>query len=344
MGLATAGPDVEVRQARRRTVGVWVGLVGVVVGLGLVSLAVGSRPLSLAQVGHAVFTPDGDAASIIVWRLRMPRTLLAVLVGADLAVAGVIMQALTRNRLAEPGLLGVNAGAALTVVLAISLLGVTSVSSYVWFAFVGSAMAAALVYWLAGRYTGDQGRIRLVLAGAAISASISAATGIVTQFDSNTFDSYRFWVVGALADRGTEVAVSVLPFSLAAIGLSVALGRPLNALAFGDDLGAALGVRVAWTRGLGFLAVILASGAATAAAGPISFVGLAVPQLLRWLVGPDTVRLVLYAVLAGPALVLTADILGRVLAMPGELEVGIVTAFLGAPFLLAAVLRRTRAV
>ncbi|TDW21958.1 FecCD family ABC transporter permease [Kribbella kalugense] len=341
MGLATAESSVRVRQKRSGVL--WVGLLALVVGLGFVSLAIGSRPLSLGQVGHAVFAPDGDAASIIVWRLRMPRTVLAVLVGADLAVAGVIMQALTRNRLAEPGLLGVNAGAALTVVLAISLLGVTSVSGYAWFAFVGSAIAAALVYWLAGRDAGDQGRIRLVLAGAAISASISAATGIVTQFDSTTFDSYRFWVVGSLADRGSDVATAVLPFSVVAIGLALTLGRPLNALAFGDELGAALGVRVAWTRGLGFLAVILASGAATAAAGPISFVGLAVPQLLRWWVGPDTVRLVGYSVLAGPALVLTADILGRVVAPPGELEVGIVTAFIGAPSLLAAVLRRTRA-
>ncbi|MCU1686970.1 MAG: iron-siderophore transporter permease protein [Amycolatopsis sp.] len=333
-------PVARRRHGLRTVTGVLV-LVALLVGLLFASLALGSQTLPLGQVWHAVFAPDGSAASIIVWKLRFPRTVLAVVVGADLAVAGVVMQSLTRNRLAEPGLLGVNSGAALAVVLGISVFGVSSAAGYVWFAFAGAG-ASAIVVQLVGRGGGSD-RVRLVLAGAALSASLSAATGIITLFDSNTFDSYRFWVVGALADRGLDVLVAVLPFSLVALALAAVMSRSLNALALGDELGVSLGVRLAWARGLAFAAVILASGAATAAAGPVAFVGLAVPQVLRWRVGPDVRALVPHALLAGPVLLLASDLIGRLVAPPGELELGIVTAFVGAPFLLAAVLRRRSA-
>jgi iron complex transport system permease protein len=313
----------------------------IVVFLIVAGLSIGSRAIPMSTVWHVLLFPDSSRESIVVWQLRMPRTALGVVVGSALALAGVVMQALTRNPLAEPGILGVNSGAAVAVVVAISAFGVADVAGYVWFAFGGAILAAGLAYLVGGRGPGGQrGQVRLVLAGAALSASLGACTGIITMVDSATFDSYRFWVVGALADRGLDVLAGVGPFVAAGALLALFLGPRLNALALGDDLGAALGLRVGHTRILGFIAVMLLCGSATAAAGPIAFVGLVVPHVLRLLIGGDLRWLLAYAIPAGPILVLASDIVGRIVAPPAELEVGIVTAFLGAPVLLQLILRR----
>ncbi|MFE6699243.1 FecCD family ABC transporter permease [Streptomyces sp. NPDC057718] len=314
-----------------------------VIVLALVSLAVGSRTIALEGIWSALTGHGNAAETAIVWQLRIPRTLLGCVVGAALGVAGVLMQSLTRNPLAEPGLAGVNAGASFAVVLAISLFGVTSTSGYVWFAFAGAVLAALAVHGLTRRGMASGQHTRLVLAGAAASATLGAITGILTMFDTTTFDSYRFWVVGALENRGTPALLAAVPFVAAGIALALPLGPALNALALGEEQGSALGLRTGAVRALGLTSVMLLCGAATAAAGPIAFVGLVVPHVLRILLGPDVRWLLAYAIPAGAVLVLASDIAGRVIAPPGEIEAGIVTAFLGAPVLMWLV-NRSKAV
>ena len=305
----------------------------------LTSLAIGSRSLTLGELASA-FTPGKrSVASIIVWQLRMPRTALAVMVGSSLAVAGVVMQGLTRNPLAEPGILGVNAGASLAVVLSMSLLGLTDASGFLWFAFAGAAVAAFLVHLMARR-SADAGPARLVLAGVALGASLRSITGTVTMYDSVTFDSYRFWVLGSLADRDAGLLVWVVPFLVAGLVLALASGLTLNALALGEEQAKALGVSPRRARALALTSITLLCGASTAAVGPISFIGLVVPHVLRLALGADQRKLLAVSVVAGPVLLLTADILGRVILESGEMEAGVVTSFIGGPVLLLMVIQR----
>ena len=305
------------------------------------SLAIGAGDVPLGRVLPGVFSPDdGSRPELIVHELRLPRTLLGIAVGAALGLAGAVMQALTRNPLAEPGLLGVNGGAALAVVIVIGAFRVDDALVYVWAAFAGAAGAAALVYMIGARGRGGASPARLVLAGAAVNAVFVALTAGLMLLSPQSFNSFRFWQVGSLGGREISVFVRLLPFVLAGIALALLLARPLNALAMGDDAGRALGSRPGRTRALGALAIVILCGAATAAAGPIVFLGLAVPFFVRPMVGPD-LRLVLpYSLLLAPVLLLGADVIGRVVT-PGELETGIVTAFLGAP-LFALMVRRGR--
>ena len=305
----------------------------------LVSLAVGSHSLTLEEVAGAFLPGRTTVASVIVWQLRMPRTVLAVMVGASLAVAGVVMQGLTRNPLAEPGILGINAGASLSVVLSMSLLGLTDVSDFLWFAFAGAALAAFLVH-LMSVCSADAGPARLVLAGVALGASLRSITGTITMYDSVTFDSYRFWVLGSLADRDAVLLVWVAPFLVVGLVLALASGLTLNALALGEEQAKALGVSPRRARALALTSITLLCGASTAAVGPISFVGLVVPQVLRLALGADQRRLLAVSLVAGPVLLLAADVVGRVILDSGEIEAGVVTAFIGGPVLLLMVIQR----
>jgi len=326
------------------SVGVPVGGTVLVLGvlsvlLCLVSLAVGSHSLTLEEVAGAFVPGRTTVASVIVWQLRMPRTVLAVMVGASLAVAGVVMQGLTRNPLAEPGILGINAGASLSVVLSMSLLGLTDVSDFLWFAFAGAALAAFLVH-LMSVPSADAGPARLVLAGVALGASLRSITGTITMYDSVTFDSYRFWVLGSLADRDAVLLVWVVPFLAVGLVLALVSGLTLNALALGEEQAKALGVSPRRARALALTSITLLCGASTAAVGPISFVGLVVPQVLRLALGADQRRLLAVSLVAGPVLLLAADVVGRVILESGEMEAGVVTAFIGGPVLLLMVIQR----
>jgi iron complex transport system permease protein len=307
----------------------------------LASLAIGAGDVPFDRVLPGVFSPDdGSRPDLIVHELRLPRTLLGIAVGIALGVAGAVMQALTRNPLAEPGLLGVNGGAALAVVIVIGAFRTDDALVYVWAAFAGAAGAAVLVYLIGTRGRGGTSPARLVLAGAAVNAVFSALTAGLMLLSPGSFNGFRFWQVGGLGGRDMPVVVRILPFVLAGTVLALLLARPLNALGMGEDAGRALGSRPGRTRALGALAIVLLCGSATAAAGPIAFLGLAVPYIVRTAVGPDQ-RLVLpYSLLLAPILLLGADIIGRVIT-PGELETGIVTAFLGAP-LFAVMVRRGR--
>ncbi|WP_281270890.1 FecCD family ABC transporter permease [Actinoplanes lutulentus] len=303
------------------------------------SVALGARPVPLGHVWAALTDYDGSSDAVAVRDLRLPRTLLGVFVGAALGVAGCLMQALTRNPLAEPGVLGVNAGAAAAIVSAMSFLGVTAPAGYVWFAMAGAGGAFALVYLLGGGGRIKESPARLAVAGTAVGAALTGFTSAVVLFDSTAFDQFRFWAVGALADRGMPVFWQVAPFLAGGLLLAASIGPALNTLALGDDQSRSLGSNPLVVRGTAALAAVALSAGATAAAGPIGFVGLAVPHAARFIVGADERWLMAFSALAAPSLLLIADVTGRVLGRPGELETGVVTAMVGAPLFIYLVRR-----
>lgn len=318
--------------------------VAALVAVAALSIAVGTKSIPLSTVWDALDGSVTDASRAgdltIIRDLRIPRTLIGIAAGVALGLAGALMQALTRNPLADPGILGINAGAAAAVVLAIRVLGVGTLAGYIWFAFAGAAGAFVVVYLLGSRGRSGASPERLALAGAAVGAALLAVTNAVALLDVTTFDRYRLWTVGALSGRDLDVVLGVAPFILAGTLLALGLGPSLNVIALGEDTARALGANLNRTRVLTAVAITLLCGGATAAVGPIAFVGLAVPHLARALVGPDQRWLLPYSLVLAPALLLAADIIGRVVARPGELQAGLITAFIGAPVFLAVILRR----
>ena len=306
----------------------------------VLSLSLGSNSMGFATTWRLLLAPDGSTNATVLHELRLPRTILGILVGAALALAGALMQSLTRNPLADPGILGINAGASFAVVLAVALGGWTSIHAYVWFAFVGAALAALGVHLLGQAGHTRSTPARLALAGIALSAALGALTQTTILANQHAFNEFRFWVAGSLEGRGWTVSATVGIFMAVGAVLGLALGPALNALALGDEAGRSLGVNVARTRGLTMLAVTLLCGAATAAAGPLTFVGLAVPFVIRALVGPDQRWIGILSLVAGPVWLLGADVLARVLVAPQEVPVGIVSALVGAPFFVWLVRRR----
>jgi iron complex transport system permease protein len=305
----------------------------------LASVALGARPVPPASVWAALTAYDSSADAIAVRDLRLPRTLLGLAVGAALGLAGSLMQALTRNPLADPGLLGVNAGAAAAIVTALSLFGLSSPGVYVWFGLLGAGGTFVLVYLLGAGGGVGASPARLAVAGTAVAAALTAFTSAVVLFDAGTFDAFRFWAVGSLADRGPEVLWQVGPFLLGGAVLAAFLGPGLNAVALGDETSRALGARPALIRTCAAVAAVALCAGATAAAGPIAFVGLAVPHVARAVTGPDERWVMAYSAVLAPALLIAADVVGRLVARPGELEAGVVTALVGAPLFIALVRR-----
>jgi iron complex transport system permease protein len=314
--------------------------VGALLGCVVLSLVVGAMAVPFGEVVRALAASDGSDAHVVVTELRVPRTLLGVLVGAALGAAGALMQGVTRNPLAEPGILGVNAGAAFAVVLAIFVLGVGTVAGYAAFALLGAGVAALVVYALGASGGGGATPVKLALAGAVLTALLTALTSAILVLDAHTLDEFRFWIVGSIAGRDASVLLDVLPFLATGLVLAVPAGRWLNTLALGDDVARSLGQRTGRVRMLAGASFVLCAGGAVAAAGPIAFVGLTVPHIARGLVGPDYRWIVPYSAVLGAVLVIAADVLGRVIARPAEIEVGIVTAALGAPFFIWLVRRR----
>lgn len=341
MSSVAAIPPAERRLPRiTRPAGLLLGVAVLVLLVGL-SAAVGTRSIPLGEVLDHLRADDGSQDAAVVRDLRIPRTLVGIAVGVALGLSGALMQAITRNPLADPGILGVQAGASAAVVVAIGFLGVSDPSGYVWFAFVGAALASVAVYALGSMGRGGATPVRLALAGTATYAALSAFIEGVTLLDPVAFDDFRFWRVGSLAGRDLDVLAQVGPFLLAGTLLALGLARSLNAIALGDETGRALGANLGRTRILAAVAITLLCGAATAAAGPIAFVGLTIPHVARAITGPDQRWVFPYCVLLGPILILAADVLGRIVVRPGELQVGIVTALVGAPVFIALV-RRTR--
>jgi iron complex transport system permease protein len=306
-------------------------------GAVLLSLVLGSKPTTPLEVWR-VLTGDADSFTATVVASRYPRTVLGLVAGAALALSGTLMQGVTRNPLADPGLLGVNAGAAAAVATATAVLGPTSVSATVWWALPGAVLAGLAAHAVGSR-GGDGGMVRLVLAGAVVSAVLTAYVQALGLTFPDVFDGHRHWVVGSLGGRDFDVVLSVLPVVAVGVVLGLAVSGGLNALALGEEAAVATGANTAWVRSGGLLAATVLAAGATAAAGPIAFVGLAVPHVVRALVGVDFRAQVPFALLAGPTLLLLADVVARTIVRPTELMVGVVTAFVGAPVLLYAVRR-----
>jgi iron complex transport system permease protein len=315
---------------------------GLVIALGilafaaLLSLAVGARSIPLSDVVDALLREGSSQNETIIRSLRVPRTLLGIVVGAAIGVAGALMQALTRNPLADPGLLGVNAGASAAVVIALAL-GLAGAASSVWFALLGAAAASVAVYAIGTAGRGGATPVRLALAGTAITAALTAVIYGVALADQKLLQQYNFWAVGALSGRGRTQLEAAVPFIAVGMLIALLLARPLNALALGDDSARSLGAHVARTRIGGAIAVTLLCGAATAAAGPMYFLGLTVPHAARALCGPDQRWVLAYSAVLGGALLLFADVVGRVIVRPGELQAGVMMAIVGTPLFIALV-------
>lgn len=315
------------------------GLVLLLAAVVVLSLVVGARAVAPADVWAALVAPTGTDDDVVVRSLRVPRTLVGVAVGVALGTAGALAQGHTRNPLADPGLLGVSAGAALAVVVGMSV-GVTAPVAQAGLATVGALAASVLVFVLGGVGRRGGTPATLALAGVVLTALLLALVSGIVLLDASALDAYRFWTVGSVSGRGLGVLLAVLP--LLAIGLLLALvnAPALDVLGLGDDAARGLGVSVRRTRLVGLAAVALLTASATAVAGPIAFVGLVVPHVARAVTGPAHRWLVPVSALAGAILVVLADVVGRVVARPGELQVGVVLALLGAPVLIALVRSR----
>ncbi len=339
--MATTVPEPAIAVKRRvsRSLGLVIALVVLAAAI-VLSIAVGARSLAPHEVWDVLWNPTGDRTSEIVHELRLPRTALGLVVGAALGVAGALMQALTRNPLADPGLLGVNAGAAAAVVVAMATLGVTAPTEYVWFAFAGAAAVSVLVYGLGATGSAGASPVRLALAGIAVTAALQAfITGMVV-LKPQVFEQFRYWEVGAIGGRDWAIVEQMGIFIGIGVVLALLLARSLNALALGEDTSRALGLKPRRIQALGLVGVTVLSGAATAAAGPIAFVGLTIPHIARAITGPDQRWILPYCMVLAPSLLLVADVIGRIIDPPAEVQVAVVTAFLGAPFFIALVSRR----
>lgn len=325
---------------------VWFGIALVVAVLAIslaLSLAVGARFVPLGEVVLSLFGTGDQNVLNIVGELRVTRTVNAVICGVALGAAGVLMQALTRNPIADPGMLGVSAGASFGVVAGMSVLGALGVGGTIWLALAGAALASAVIFWFSGTRFASGSPVRLILAGVAFSAILAGLSQAIVLTDETVLDAFRFWRVGSLTARPVEEALPLVVFIIVGVILALLLGPALNLMALGDDSAIALGVKPGVVRAFVLLAVTLLCGTATAIAGPIAFVGLVIPHLLRRLVGPD-LRIVLpLSLLAAPAMLLLADTLGRVIGGGGEVQVGIVTALIGGPLLIAFVVGRRTA-
>lgn len=335
--IARPGGAVVRRPARVR---VGLALVGLaLVGVALLSIAFGARIISPEELLSA-FTGGGSGFAESAVLQRIPRTLLALIVGAGLAISGLAMQAVTRNPLADPGILGVSSGAALAVVAGIVVVGLDGPYAYIAAATLGAALAAVFVYAVGSLGRGGATPLKLALAGAALSAAFGSLTTAILLPRVDVLQVYRFWAIGGVGGASWDRIAVVGPFLLLGAVICLATARGMNSLALGDDIATGLGVHVGRTRALAAAGAVILCAAATAIAGPIGFVGLVVPHVARLIAGTDHRILVPLSAVLGAILLTGSDVIGRVVARPGEIEVGIVTALIGAPFFIWLVRRQ----
>ncbi|MFF1894424.1 FecCD family ABC transporter permease [Streptomyces sp. NPDC058228] len=306
----------------------------------LLSLAVGARTIAPSAVLDALLHGGHSDAAEVIRQLRVPRTLIGLMVGAALAIAGTVLQGITRNPIADPGILGISQGASVGVVLAIAYAGIHTLTGYVWFAFAGAAVASVAVYAIASRGRGGATPVKLALGGAAINALLVSVTMAVLTTKASALDEFRFWQVGSIAGREAEVAQQIWPFLLVGTVLVLSVARGLDALALGEDVAKGLGQKVATVRIVGGVGATVLTGVGVAAAGPIAFIGLAVPHIARAIVGSDHRWVLPMAALIGPVMLLVSDVIGRIVFPPSEVPAGVMTALIGVPFLVALVRRK----
>ncbi len=341
--LGRPAPGGTTEGGRRRVVGLGV-LAALLVVAAAASLAVGARALTPGEVWHGLFAaPEADQRltemRLIVRTVRVPRTVLAIVAGIALGIGGALIQGYTRNPIADTGLLGVNSGASFAVVSGIALLGLTDPFQYVWFSFLGAALAGVVVFGLASIGRGAGNPLTLALAGQGISVFLAAMTTAVSLTDQASLNALRFWNAGSVAGVGFDVIGPASVFIAGGLLLALTTLPAVNLLNLGDDVARGLGVNIVRSRTVGILAITLLAGAATAACGPVMFLGLMVAHVARYLTGPDYRWLVPYAGLLGALVLLVCDIVGRLVVRPGELDAGVVVSLLGAPFFAVLVWR-----
>ena len=298
------------------------------------SLALGSRSVGLQDVIRALFYGDHESIDALVVHERIPRTVFGIIAGASLGSSGALMQAITRNPVADPGILGVNTGASLFVVCGIAFFQLNTASEYIWFALAGAAVTAVFVYRIGSLGHGGATPIKLALAGAATSAALSSLVSAVILPRTDVLHAFRFWQVGSIAGATWEGIATVIPFLAIGLLIGILSAPALDALALGDDTATGLGVKTGLVRLAGAAAGVLLCGATTALAGPIGFVGLMIPHAMRLICGPSLRLIMPMSAIGGAVLLTVSDVAGRLIGNPGELEAGIITAFFGAPMLI----------
>ena len=305
-----------------KMIGIYIGgfiILGICI---LASLAWGSRYIGFDEVISALTQSDNMSLNALVVRERIPRTVFALIAGASLGISGLLMQSITRNPIADPSILGVNTGASLFVVVGITFFNLSTASGYIWFALIGAALTSFCVYGIASIGPGG------------ISAILSSLVSLIILPRADVMDAYRFWQVGSLSGATWEGIKSVLPFIIVGLIISVIFMHALNALALGDEVATGLGVNTGLVRIMCAIAGVILCGATTAIAGPIGFIGLMIPHIVRLILGSDMKNLIPMSAIGGAILLMISDVLGRIIGSPSELEVGIITAFLGAPILI----------
>ncbi len=298
------------------------------------SITLGAADIAPRTVYDAIFANDGSFQHLIIQTIRLPRVLAGIVVGAALAVAGAMMQGLTRNPLADSGLLGINSGAAFAVVLWVVLRGSPPLSEYAFFGFLGAAVAAVIVYALGSMGRGGITPLKLTLAGVILTAFISAFTTAILIRDAETLDRIRFWTAGSLAGRDMPLLTQTAPYILVGLAAAMLISRQITTISLGDDVAKGLGQNTLWVRGIAAVIIVLLAGGAVALAGPIGFVGLIIPHIVRFLVGVDYRWIIPYSAILGGILVTLGDVGARVVIRPQELPVGVIMAVLGAPFFI----------
>ena len=318
----------------RKTVGIYLGsifLLGICV---IISLAFGSKNIGISQAINALLNSDDTSFAALVVRERIPRTIFSIMAGASLGISGALMQSITRNPIADPSILGVNTGASLFVVIGIAFFNINSANEYIWIALVGAGITSIFVYTIASIGSGGMTPIKLALAGSATSAVLTSLVSVIILPRSEVIDAYRFWQVGSVSGATWESIDLMLPFLIIGLIISIISAPALDILALGDEVATGLGVNIGIIRIICAIAGVILCGATTAIAGPIGFVGLMVPHSIRLIFGSNLRGLVPMSAIGGAVLLTISDVLGRVIGSPGEFQVGIITAFLGAPILI----------
>lgn len=327
------------RVPARRAVAMTAAVVALLLAV-LFSLSLGARAIAPSAVLDALLHGGHSDAADVIREMRVPRTAIGVMVGAALALAGTVLQGITRNPIADPGILGVSQGASVGVVMAIAFAGVHTLTGYVWYAFAGAGIASVAVYAIAASGRDGATPVKLALGGAAINALLVSVTTAILTTRASALDEFRFWQVGSLSGRDAEIVGQIWPFLLVGLVLVLSVARGLDALALGEDVAKGLGQKVATVRIVGGLGATVLTGAGVAAAGPIAFIGLAVPHIARAIVGSDHRWVLPMAAVLGPVMLLVSDTVGRVIFPPSEVPAGVMTALIGVPFLVTLVRRK----
>ncbi len=300
----------------------------------LLSLTYGSNSVTFQQMLKAIFIKSDVSIESIIVRERIPRTIFSIIAGASLALSGTLMQSITRNPIADPSILGVNMGASLCVVFGITYLGINTYFQYVALGLFGASITSIVVYYIASLGIGGTTPIKLALAGSATSAILSSAISTIILPRQDIMSEFRFWQVGSLGGANYEIIITILPFVIAGILIGLFFAPALNALSLGDEVARGLGVNVPFVRGICAFAGVLLCGSITAVAGPIAFVGLMVPHTIRLIIGSNIKAIIPLSLIFGGIILTISDVVGRVVGSPGEIEVGIITAIIGAPILI----------